>query len=135
MELIDSSAWVEYLRNTGSAAHHEVRKLIRERPAEIATTEPIIMELLAGPTDVRTVAQLEKLTAGLPLLGVQAAVDYHDAAVMYRAVRRSGDTVRKLLDCLIVAVAVRTGATLVHCDRDYHRIALRVPGLLARSFS
>lgn len=133
MELIDSSAWVEYLRGTGSAAHHEVRRLVHEDPAEIATTEPIIMELLAGPTDPRTVDRLERLAAGLPLLAVHAALDYHEAAAIFRVVRRSGQTVRKLLDCLIAAVALRTGVTLVHCDRDFDRIADCIPDLRARS--
>jgi predicted nucleic acid-binding protein len=133
VELIDSSAWVEYLRGTGSVAHHEVRRLVHERPTEIATTEPIIMELLAGPTDPRTVERLEQLTAGLPLLGLQAAIDYHEAAAIYRVVRRRGETVRKLLDCLIAAVSLRTGATLVHCDRDFDRINSCIPDLRARS--
>jgi predicted nucleic acid-binding protein len=123
MFLIDSSAWIEYLRRTGSATHLEIRRLVHEVPADVATTEPVIMELLAGPTDPRAVAQLEKLIAGLPLLPVDAFVDYRTAATVARAARQRGQNVRSIVDCLIAAVAARTGALLVHQDRDFHLLA------------
>ena len=133
MELIDSSAWIEFLRSTGSRAHLEVRRLMLERPDVVATTEPVSMELLAGATNERNFAKLQRLTDGLRLLPVDAALDYRDAAVAYRAVRSNGDTVRKVLDCLIAAVAVRTGATLVHRDRDFDLLAKALPDLRVRS--
>jgi predicted nucleic acid-binding protein len=54
---------------------------------------------------------------------VDVAVDYHDAAASYRAVRCTGRTVRRMNDCLIGAVAARAGATLVHRDADVDAIA------------
>ncbi|MGH3870279.1 MAG: type II toxin-antitoxin system VapC family toxin [Pseudonocardiaceae bacterium] len=133
MELIDSSAWIEYLRRTGSAAHLEVRRLIREDQSVIVTTEPVIMELLSGATSDHVVKQLEKLIGGLRLLPVDAALDYYDAATIYRTVWHSGRTVRKLIDCLIASVAVRTGATLVHRDRDFDVVAECLSDLRVRS--
>lgn len=132
MELIDSSAWIEYLRATGSAAHLEVRRLLRDDLSAVVTTEPVIMELLAGAADDRAFAKLDELVGGLRLLPVDAARDYRDAAVIYRAVRRSGHTVRKLIDCLIATVAVRTGATLLHRDRDFDVLASCLPDLRVR---
>ena len=135
MELIDSSVWIEYLRRTGSAAHLEVRRLIRENQSAIVTTEPVVMELLAGATDERAFRKLEKLAAGLHMLPVEAAADYRDAAAIYRSVRRGGRTVRKLLDCLIASVAVRTGATLVYRDRDFDVLASCLAELRVRSLA
>jgi predicted nucleic acid-binding protein len=120
--LLDTSAWIEYLRDTGSPACAEVARLMR-RPSALATTEPIVMELLAGAPNPRAQRELETLAAGLPLLSVDIAVDYHDAAAIYRAVRGTGRTVRRMNDCLIAAVAARTGATLVHRDADFDGIA------------
>jgi hypothetical protein len=40
MILVDTSAWVEYDRATGSAAHHRVRDLLGG--GGLAVTEPII---------------------------------------------------------------------------------------------
>jgi predicted nucleic acid-binding protein len=133
VELIDTSAWVEYLRATGSAANVAVRELLRDSPGTVATTEPVVMELLAGATSARAFGQLQTLTGGLRLVRVDAALDYTDAAVAFRAVRAGGGTVRKLLDCLIAVVAVRTGATLVHRDRDFDVLAEVLPGLRVRS--
>jgi predicted nucleic acid-binding protein len=133
VELIDSSAWIEFFRRTGSRANVEVRDLMQERPGEVAITEPVLMELLAGAPSGRAFSQIEKLTGGLQLLPVDASVDYRDAAIVYRAVRRGGHTVRKTMDCLIAAVAVRTGVTLVHRDRDFDLLAAALPDLRVRS--
>jgi predicted nucleic acid-binding protein len=133
VELIDSSAWIEFLRRTGSRANVEVRDLLRQHPGDVAMTEPVAMELLAGATSDRAFEQIDKLSRGLRMLSVDASVDYRDAAIAYRAVRRSGHTVRKTIDCLIAAVAVRTGATLVHRDRDFDLLAAALPDLRVRS--
>jgi len=122
MLLLDTSGWIEYLRDTGSSACAEVARLLR-RPESLATTEPIVMELLAGAPNPRALRELEILTAGLALLSVDVTVDYHDAAAIYRATRSAGHTVRRMNDCLIAAVAARNGATLVHRDADFDIIA------------
>jgi predicted nucleic acid-binding protein len=133
VELIDSSAWIEFFRATGSRANVAVRELVQERPHEIALTEPVVMELLAGAGSERAFVQIEKLTSGLTLLPVDAVIDYRDAAVAYRAVRARGGTVRKLIDCLIAVVAMRAGAVLVHRDRDFDVLATALPDLRVRS--
>lgn len=99
----------------------------------MVTTEPVVMELLAGAANDRVAQQLETLTGGLRLLPVDATLDYRDAALIYRAARRRGLTVRKLIDCLIATVAARTGATLVHRDRDFDALASALPDLRVRS--
>lgn len=133
MQLIDTSVWVEFLRNTDSPACNEIDRLWHDDPSTVATTEPVVMELLAGTNSDVLFARVEKLMNGLQMLSVDAAVDYRDAAVAYRAVRRGGNTVRKTIDCLIAAVAVRTGATLVHRDRDFDLLAAALPDLRVRS--
>lgn len=129
MYLIDSSAWIEYIRDTNSSVCNEVDRLWHEQPADVAVTEPVIMELLAGPTDYGTIEKLEKLIAGLPLLTVESFVDYRAAAAAARESRRRGHPIRSMVDCLIAAVAIRTGATLVHQDRDFGYLAECLPDL------
>jgi len=133
IELIDTSAWIEFLRRTGSPAHHAVRHALREHPGDIATTEPVVLELLAGASNPAAFGQLDRLTSGLQLLTVDNVSDYRDAALTYRAARTGGRTVRRLLDCLIAAVALRTGATIVHRDRDFDVLAETLPDLRVRS--
>jgi predicted nucleic acid-binding protein len=133
VELIDSSAWIEYFRDTNSRACNEVDRMWHDDPGSIATTEPVVMELLAGTTSDRLFTRVEKLMNGLQLLTVDASVDHRDAAIAYRSVRKGGHTVRKTMDCLIAVVAARTGATLVHCDRDFDVLAAALPDLRVRS--
>lgn len=125
--LVDTSAWVDYLRGADTGAARGLRVLLSTRTAELATTEPIVMEILAGAKNDRSLRQLEALTNGLVLLSVDAHRDYHDAAAIFRAARRSGKTIRKLVNCLIAAVAIRNGATLVHKDSDFDAITAVAP--------
>lgn len=127
--LVDTSAWVEYLRGTGSPANVEVRRLLQEAPDRVATTEPVVMELLAGAASPSVLAKLGTLTSGLRQLALEPAADFHAAATAYRSARAGGATVRTLLDCLIAAVADRTGAVLVHRDRDFDELERVLPDL------
>lgn len=127
--LLDTSAWVEYLRDTGSHACEEVGRLLLAPTSHVATTPPVVMELLAGATSDAALRDMELLTAGLPQLALDPALDFHAAAAVYRAARRSGTTVRGLVDCLVAAVADRHGATLVHRDADLDRIGRLLPSL------
>jgi len=124
--LIDSSAWIEYLRDTGSKAATEVERLIGT-DSDIATTEPIVMELLAGATTPKALTLVDALTNGLPLIRVDPYTDYHHAAAIFRTARSQGKTIRSLLDCVIAAVALRTGATMVHRNVDFDVIAEFTP--------
>lgn len=134
MRLLDSSTWIEYLRGTGSHAAEVVEELL-QRPDEIATTEPVVMEILAGATDEAGLHALENLTSGLTTLPLDPRTDYHDAARIFRAARRRGLTVRRLTDCLVAAVALRHDVPVVHRDNDFEVIAsvttLRTESLLS----
>jgi predicted nucleic acid-binding protein len=123
MLLIDTSAWIEYFRATGSPAAVEVRRLLAEQPHRIVMCEPIAMEILSGTLDDDRYTRLEQLVNGLPSLRIDQTVDFRTAAAIYRSARRGGRTVRSINDCLIAAVAMRCGATVVHRDADYDVIA------------
>jgi predicted nucleic acid-binding protein len=119
--LIDSSAWIEFLRRTDSQANRQVRRLIQD-DEDVCLTEPVIMELLAGAGSM-TIDRVEKLVGAFSVLQVDGTRDYHEAARIYRTVRAAGSTPRSQVDCLIAAVAARTDAVLVHHDRDFDKIA------------
>ncbi len=126
MILVDTSAWVDYLRKRGTPVAAHLKQLI-EAEAELVTTEPVIMELLAGGNTPPRAAALERLTNGLPLLAMDSRLDYRAAARLYATTRSSGRTVRSLIDCLIAAVAIRRGVPLLHKDADYDVIAEIAP--------
>jgi predicted nucleic acid-binding protein len=119
MPLIDTSAWVEYLRDSDSATCNEVERLLNFEPA---LCDAIRMELLAGARDEKHVTQLEKLLARATVIRTES-IDYDNAASIYRACRRLGLTIRTHIDCLIAAIAIRTNTSLLHNDTDFDAIA------------
>jgi len=128
--LIDTSAWVEFLRATGSPAHLRVRSALAQ-DVELASTDVVVMEVLAGARDDSHRDELRRLLYGCVLLAVQGPSDYEQAAELYRACRRQGETPRKLTDCLIAAVSIRNDAELLHADADFLAIARHTPLRLA----
>ncbi len=119
MILVDTSAWVEFLRDTGSRACTRVDELL---DADIATSNPIRMEVLAGARTERHLNDLRRLLARASLIPTEPT-DYEDAAALYRTCRRGGETVRKLMDCLIAAPAIRASIPILHADSDFDVIA------------
>ncbi|MDP9387230.1 MAG: PIN domain nuclease [Actinomycetota bacterium] len=119
MILVDTSAWVEFLRDTDSTVCNRVDALLDH---DVATCDPVRMELLAGARDERHLENLRRLLAGASLVPTGPA-DYEVAATIYRTCRRRGESVRKLVDCLIAAVAIREGLAILHADNDYDVLA------------
>ena len=95
---------------------------MRSLAEEIATCHPVRMEVLAGARDERHLRDLRGLLARAAVLST-LPTDYEDAAALYRACRRGGETVRKLIDCLIAAHGLRTHLPLLHADTDFDILA------------
>jgi predicted nucleic acid-binding protein len=121
--LVDTSAWVEFLRGTGSRACDRVDELL---DSDIATCDPVRMEVLAGARDDAHLIALRGLLARAVVLPTEP-VHYEQAAALYRACRSRGRTVRRLIDCLIAAVALSAGAGLLATDSDFELLAEHSP--------
>ncbi len=119
MILVDTSAWIEFLRDTSSPVCDRVQ---RELSLDIAITDPILMEVLAGARDDTHLLQLRRLLARGARLSTQPA-DFEQAAVLYRQCRKNGETVRKLVDCLIAAISIRNTIPVLHQDQDFEVLA------------
>ncbi len=119
MILIDTSAWVEFLRDTGSPICQRVDDLLA---VEIATCDAVRMEVLAGARNEQHLQQLRRLLARASILRTES-VDYEAAAAHCRTCRQRGHTVRKLIDCLIAAVAIRANVPILHMDADFDILA------------
>ena len=91
-------------------------------PGEVAVCDAVRMEILAG---ARTESQLSTLHDLLRQVIVipTAPADYDDAAALFRRCQRRGETIRKLIDCLIAAVAIRAGIPVLHHDSDFTALA------------
>ena len=120
LTLADSSAWIEFLRNTGSPVCLRSHQLLRAE--KVAICDAVRMEVLAGARDDSQLITISRALDQATIIPMQSA-DYDGAAALYRRCRRQGETVRKLIDCLIAAVAIRDGIPVLHNDRDFDVIA------------
>jgi hypothetical protein len=119
MILIDSSSWIEALRESGKA---EVRKRVEGLLAagNAAWCDPVRLELwngARGQQERKALAQLEKT---VPLLPVDDAV-WDQAVRLAKSARDAGVTV-PAVDLIIVACARRHAVDLEHNDRHLTRL-------------
>lgn len=126
MILVDSSAWIEFQRATGSPTDLRVTDALK-RDEDLATTGIVTLEILAGARDEHHERQLRRLLARCHFLPLIEPLDHETAAALYRSCRRAGTTIRRLPDCLIATVAIRNGAEVLHCDSDFDAIARHAP--------
>lgn len=122
MILADSSAWIEYDRATRSSVDRRMTELIATG-GQLAVTEPVRMEVLAGVGSDEKRDDLSRLLQSAHLLRFDSIVDFDTASFVYRRCRRVGFTPRGMIDCMIAAVAWRCGAKLLAQDVDLDRVA------------
>lgn len=126
MILIDATAWIEYLRATGSPVDWRVRELVATGEP-IATTDLVLMKVLAGARDDAHRDRLRALLARCAYLRVEAPGDFERAADLHRGARDAGLMIRHLPECLVAVVAMRHGASILHADPDFDVIAEAAP--------
>jgi predicted nucleic acid-binding protein len=125
--VVDTSAWVEYLRSTDSSVDRRLDRAIAGRE-DIAVTEVVVGELLAGARSEAELASLGSLLYGFPMLRLGGLADYERAAALVRRCRQAGHTLRRgLLDCLVAVMAIEAGASILHKDRDFDVLARHTP--------
>jgi predicted nucleic acid-binding protein len=121
----DSSAWIELFRESGSPVHRRFRALLEEG-ADLAVTEVVAMELLAGARSERVDAIRAHLLA-FPLLTLHGLDGFERAAQLFRTCRDAGETIGKTTDCLIAVPVIEAAATLLTADRDFEVLARHTP--------
>jgi predicted nucleic acid-binding protein len=120
--LPDTSAWIELRRATEGPLDVTLTWLLDDG-ADIAVTEPVVMELLSGARSRRDLVETRELLLNLPMLRVGGLDTYERAADIARICRLHGETIRRGLDCLVAAVAIREDVSVLHADRDFDAIA------------
>ena len=116
--LVDTSAWIELLRATGSPVDLALAGALRERVA-LRVTGIVLQEVLQGCRDeahTRDVAKLLRACRGVHAVFPET---HEHAASLYRRCRAAGRRVRGTVDCLIAAVALEHDLAVLAHDRDF----------------
>ena len=120
--IVDTSAWIEYLRRTESPVNLHLGQAVRSGSV-IATPAPAVMELLAGCRSESEELDLLRLLGRFEILIPDSLAQFRSAAGIYRTCRRAGCTIRSTVDCLVAAAALHTRRPLLAQDRDFGVIA------------
>jgi len=114
--LVDTSVWIAILRGEVQVNRASYR--------EFFTCGPVVQEVLQGFGENPLVAKYEESFLNIPRLSDPLPAElFVVAADIYRQGRRRGLTIRSATDCLIAAIALANGATILHRDRDFDHIA------------
>jgi predicted nucleic acid-binding protein len=117
MILVDSSVWIDHLRNRATHSVLQLRSLMSATPLLVG--DLILCEVLRG---LRSEAEARIVERGfrrfeiVPLSDPRLAVT---AAANYRFLRTRGITIRKLADLIIGTFCIERGHALLHSDRDF----------------
>ena len=128
MVLVDTTVWVDLLRDRATAPVSLLKRLLHAGEAAIAPV--ILQELLQGASTQENFVKLSKHFLALPLLEARTQGTTHVAAAkLYARCRWQGLTPRSPHDCLIAQLAIEHGVPLLHDDRDFEALARVEPKL------
>jgi predicted nucleic acid-binding protein len=124
---VDSSVWIDHLRGTRTPAVRRLSALLddldpaseADDPAELLVGDLVLAEVLRGINDDRQHAAVRATLLAFPQVTIGGTETALAAAAHYRALRRQGVAVRKVVDCLIAAWCIARGVALLHSDRDF----------------
>ena len=121
MTIVDTSVWIEFFEG-GSHWTKDRLKFILEDRESIAYIDFILLEIVQGIRTKKDREKIEKEFNAFVRLEVSRS-SVMLAAEIYQELQRKGFRVRSNIDCLISAVALETGAKILHKDRDFDFIS------------
>ncbi|MDJ0650128.1 MAG: PIN domain-containing protein [Xenococcaceae cyanobacterium MO_188.B19] len=121
MLLIDTSIWIEVLRDKSKVKAAKLKTIIAGRNYYLSIFTK--MELLQGCKDEIEWAKISSYLMVQNYLEPNYDSIWENSARLYFELRRKGITIRSNIDCAIAIIAIENNLTLYHCDRDFEEIA------------
>jgi len=120
MMLIDTTVLVDVLRDASGANAERLLTILGSE--EVAFTRFTELEVLVGARDQAEWDSIQGYFASKAMLD-STAESWSGSARIYFDLRRTGRTIRKIIDCCIAQIAIERDLTLLHNDRDFETIA------------
>ena len=125
MILVDTSVWIDFIEGNDHWTKERLKEKINERES-IAYTDLILLEIIQGIRHGNDRKELDQYFSNFILLNHPRS-SILLAAEIYQELQRKGIKIRSIIDCLIAAISIETGAVIFHKDRDYDYIAKYYP--------
>ena len=122
MIVVDSSVWIDVLRNVDSAAVRKLQALDDDDPG-ILIGDIILFEVLQGARDARHATRVEWKLRRFPIAPMLNAGLAVRAAQNHRYLRSRGITIRKMADLIIGTFCTARDHLLLHNDHDFEPMA------------
>lgn len=129
MYLVDTSIWIDYLKESKNASVKLFEKILDE-DAPFGITSMIYQEILQGVVSNKDFTNLVEYLSTMRFFHPQdPIISFQLAGKLYFDCRKNGITIRSTIDCLIAQIAIENKLVLVHNDLDYSRIKKIAPEL------
>ena len=125
--LIDTCAWIDFLRSKEGVLGNSVANLIESNQALLCGV--VMTELLQGVKGSKEKQQLEFLFSGIEILDINRK-DWLDAGLCLQNLRSRGITV-PVTDALIATLAQRNSVSILTIDKHFDYLSVRLinPGV------
>ena len=125
MTIVDTSVWIDFLEGGNHWTKKRLKEKLNDRES-ILYTEMILLEIIQGIRERKGREQIERMFGSL-VSAPQKRSTTMLAAEIYQELQKKGFRIRSIIDCLIAATAIETGASILHKDRDFEYIADHYP--------
>jgi predicted nucleic acid-binding protein len=120
MILVDTSVWIDFLEGGNHWTKERLKNKISNRET-IVYLDLILLEIIQGVRERKDRERIEERFNTMVCLNLKRS-SVMLAAEIFQELQRKGIRIRSVIDCLIAATAIETGATILHKDRDFDRI-------------
>lgn len=125
MILVDTSVWIDFFAGKHSIQTGLLSKAI-EQTEDICLCGLVLTEVLQGIKSDKEYEKVKAILLSLIYLPITKSM-FINSALLYRAIRRHGKTIRSPADCMIASICIEHGIRLLHNDNDFEVIAHYTP--------
>ena len=125
MILVDTSVWIDYFNGVANKQTESLDQILSEQTVLVG--DIILTEILQGFDSDKEFRLAKQALDPLDCVHLGGKSLAMKAASNFRFLRSKGVTIRKTVDMLIGSWCIEHEVELLHNDKDFDRIATRLP--------
>jgi predicted nucleic acid-binding protein len=117
MTIVDTTVWIDYLAGTLNPQTVWLDREVNQQ--RLALTDLILCEVLQGVRGDLALKRVQRDLLKFEVFDTGGVALAISSARNYRALRSSGHSVRRTIDCIIATFCLTQEHSLLHRDRDF----------------